>query len=102
MELITANTEEIKSVGETIPEVIDQIEVISTGSPFIEANTIASSLTEVKHIHIIPVFIKDNEPVISHCEFIETALGVAMDTYRGELILKPNVRLSLEGKLLRK
>ncbi len=94
MELITTNNGLIKTVGETIPEVLDQVEVISNGKPFIEANTIASTLTEVKHSHIIPVFIKDNEPVISHCEFIETTLGMAMDVFRGEVVLKPNVRLS--------
>ena len=93
MEVFTANNE-IKTVGETIPDVMQEIEIISSGKSFIEANTISSTLSEVKHQHIIPVFIKDNEPVISHCEFIETTLGVAMDIYRGEGILKPNIRLS--------
>ena len=93
--------EEIKTVGETIPEVIEEIEIVSSSKPFIEANTIASSLTEIKNGHIIPVFLKDNEPVISHAEFIETALGVTMDIFRGELVLKPNVRLShaIKGRI---
>ena len=97
----TIANEEIKTVGETIPEVIEEIEIISSGTSFIEANTIGSTLTEVKHGHIIPVFIKDNEPVISHCEFIETTLGVAMDIFRGEGILKPNIRLShpIKGRI---
>ena len=97
MEQLTAN-EEVKSVGESLPAVIDQIEIVSDGKAFIEANTIGSTLTEVKHGHIIPVWVKDNEPVISHAEFIETALGVTMDVFRGEGILKPNVRLSHEIK----
>jgi len=98
--LLTTN-EEIKTVGETLPEVLEDIEIISTSKPFIEANTIGSTLTEVKHSHIIPVFIKDNEPVISHCEFIETALGTVMDIFRGEGILKPNIRLShpIKGRI---
>ena len=97
----TIANEEIKTVGETIPEVMEEIEIISSGTSFIEANTIGSTLTEVKHGHIIPVFIKDNEPVISHCEFIETTLGVAMDIFRGEGILKPNIRLShpIKGRI---
>lgn len=98
--MLTTN-EEIKTVGETLPEVLEDIEIISTSKPFIEANTIGSTLTEVKHSHIIPVFIKDNEPVISHCEFIETALGTVMDIFRGEGILKPNIRLShpIKGRI---
>lgn len=90
-----------RTPGEEIPEIINEIEVTTVSSPFIEANTIASSLSEVKHNHIIPVFTKDNEPVISHAEFIETALGVTMDVYRGEGILKPNVRLShpIKGRI---
>ena len=89
---------EPKTAGEEIPEIINEIEVVSHSSPFIEANTIASTLSEIKRHHIIPVFIKDNEPVISHAEFIETALGVTMDVFRGEGILKPSVRLSQEIK----
>ncbi len=100
METIIAN-DDIKTAGEIIPEVVEEIEIISSGKSFIEANTIGSTLTEVKHGHIIPVFIKDNEPVISHCEFIETTLGVAMDIFRGEGILKPNIRLShpIKGRI---
>lgn len=93
MEQLTAN-DEIKTVGETLPAVIEEIEIVSTAKPFIEANTVESSLSEIKNCHIIPVFLKDNEPVISHAEFIETALGVTMDIFRGETVLKPSVRLS--------
>ena len=40
---------------------------------FIEANTIVSSVAEIKNNHIIPVFTKDNEAVINHTDFIEAA-----------------------------
>ena len=33
--------------------------------PFITANTV-ESLQEIKKHHIIPVFTKDNEPLVSH------------------------------------
>ena len=66
----------------------------STAKPFIEANTIELSLEEIRDNHIIPVFIKDNEPVISHVEFIEATLSVANEIYSMETILNPNVRLS--------
>lgn len=42
----------------------------STELPFIVANTSPMSMFELEHAHIIPVFVKDNEPVISHQDFI--------------------------------
>jgi hypothetical protein len=61
---------------------------------FIEANTIEMSFEEMKNEHIIPVFVKDNETLISHTEFIETAKRIAVDLFPGETILKPDIRLS--------
>lgn len=61
---------------------------------FIEANTIESSLPEIQNEHIIPVFIKDNEPVISSAEFIRSMQEVAKDFFHGEEILEPEIRLS--------
>lgn len=70
------------------------VETISTDKPFIQANTVESNLAELRDKHIIPVFIKDNEPVISHTDFIETTLDLVSEIYRSERILEPNVRLS--------
>ena len=66
----------------------------STDTPFIQANTIGCSLEEIKQEHIIPVFVKDNEPLISHDEFIDATLDIATDVYHGEMILKPSIRVS--------
>jgi hypothetical protein len=63
-------------------------------SSFIEANTIACSLEEIKSKHIIPVFVKDNEPLIAHDEFIDAASSITADVFHGERILKPNIRVS--------
>ena len=73
----------------------------STNKPFIEANTIENSLEEIKEKHIIPVFIKDNETVISHSDFIEATMQAAADIFNGETILKPAVRLShpIKGRI---
>jgi len=68
--------------------------VISTDKPFIQANTVQSSLDDIRNNHIIPVFIKDNEPVISHCDFVDVALQALKDTYADVTILEPNIRLS--------
>lgn len=66
----------------------------STDKPFIIANTIPATLEEIRNDHIIPVFIKDNETVISHTDFIEVVNEVVQDIYSHEVILKPNIRLS--------
>ena len=69
-------------------------EVVSSSKPFILGNTEESSLEEISQHHVIPVFVKDNEPLISHSEFIETASYLVKDIFNGEMILKPNVRVS--------
>ena len=61
---------------------------------FIEANTMQSSLEEVKNDHIIPVFIKDNNTLISHADFVETTMDVVEQYYPSETVLSPNIRLS--------
>jgi len=83
-------------------EQIERIEaLVSTGKPFIEANTVQSSLEEIRHKHIIPVYAKDNERLISIAEFVESCNDIVKDVYRGEQILQPNVRLShpIKGRI---
>jgi hypothetical protein len=73
---------------------------VSTDKPFIQANTQPFSLEEIKSKHIIPVF-KDNEPVISHADFIEVTMSVISDLFPSEMILIPNIRLShpIQGRI---
>lgn len=68
--------------------------VVSTAQPFIEANTIAATREEIQYRHIIPVYGKDNEPLISHAEFVESLETVVNHYYRSETILTPSIRLS--------
>lgn len=44
---------------------------------FIEANTQPMTLSEIRNQHIIPVFVKDNQPTISQADFIQVAMDVA-------------------------
>ncbi len=92
---------QVNTARKTTTEDFTEYEMVSTSKPFIEANTIESNLNEIKASHIIPVFIKDNEPVISQAEFIQSALEMVADVYHGETILKPNVRLShpIKGRI---
>jgi hypothetical protein len=79
-----------------------QVEITDTQErTFIAANTIPITLHEMKQRHIIPVFVKDNEPVISHAEFIEITSRAVNDYYIGEQILQPVIRLShpIKGRI---
>jgi len=61
---------------------------------FVTANTIPMAIEEMRNRHIIPVYAKDNEPLISHNDFIDVAESVVWDVFHGEYILKPIVRVS--------
>jgi Domain of unknown function, B. Theta Gene description (DUF3871) len=78
-----------------------EMEETSTVKPFIQANTIGVSLEEIKNEHIIPVYIKDNEVLMSHTDFIEAAMQIASDVFPEETVLKPNIRVShpIKGRI---
>jgi hypothetical protein len=65
-----------------------------SSQPFVVSNTLETSLDEMRNDHIIPVFTKDNETLISHVEFIENVQQIAAEVFHGETILKPVIRLS--------
>lgn len=85
------------------PETVRPPEIIEdeAGRTFITANTLPSSTTEMREKHIIPVFVKDNEPVISHVDFIEATASVVADIFSGETILTPVIRVShpIKGRI---
>jgi len=76
-------------------------ENVSSSRPFIEANTLEATLEEIREGHIIPVFIKDNEPVISHVDLIEAANSIVRQFYMDEEVLQPAIRLShpIKGRI---
>ncbi len=80
------------------PEEIIELESDRT---FINANTITGSLAEVQQQHIIPVFAKDNEPLISHGDFIQATQEITSQVFAGETILRPLIRLShpIKGRI---
>ena len=73
----------------------------SSSKAFIEANTIEIALEEIKENHIIPVFIKDNEPVISQADFIQAMYDSVQEIFPNETLLQPNTRLShpIKGRI---
>jgi hypothetical protein len=74
-------------------EIEEQV-IESSSSAFIGANTIEVNLQEIQRQHIIPVFSKDNEPLISHGDFIQTIYDVINHCFKGEDILSPSIRVS--------
>lgn len=60
-------------------------------SRFLEANTIAIDINEIRDKHIIPVFLKDNEPVISQVDFVEVVSEAAGHHFN--LPFKPETRI---------
>jgi hypothetical protein len=80
----------------TLPEVVrPSITLSETGErTFITANTVQVSLQEICNKHITPVFVRDNETVISHVDFIEATQQVVADTFWGERISSPVIRVS--------
>jgi len=68
--------------------------ITSTSRAFIEANTIESNMDEVRNKHIIPVYAKDNERLISIAEFIDACIEIVQENFSSEIILQPNIRLS--------
>jgi len=95
MELIRVNNKQ--------PVAVEEVPLIqeTSSAHFMTANTNVISLEELKEQHTIPVFAKDNESTISHQEFIETVSYVADHVFKGEVILKPAVRVShpIKGRI---
>lgn len=64
------------------------VATIAKSNPkFIEANTQEIELEELRQKHIIPVFVKDNQPTISQLDFIDVTTEIARS------VLDSNVRL---------
>ncbi len=85
---------ELLQVQPRLNDILHDVQEERPASPFIEANTIEATFEEIKSSHIIPVFIKDNEPLISHIDFIEMAIESATQIFNVEAILRPKIRLS--------
>jgi len=68
---------------------------------FIEANTVEMAFDEIESKHIIPVWLKDNERLISHTDFIKATTDVFNTVYPNQQILSPAIRVShpIKGRI---
>lgn len=73
----------------------------SNSTGFIEANTLPITLREIEQTNIIPVFAKDNEPTISHVDFIQATFETAQAYFNGTELLQPVIRVShpIKGRI---
>ncbi|MCB0700334.1 MAG: DUF3871 family protein, partial [Chitinophagaceae bacterium] len=96
MDILTDNNSPhgSKHIAAALQEVVNEIQVVPSNQHFIEANTVSATFNELKKGHIIPVFIKDNEPVISHTEFIQTTIKAVKAVFPTETVLSPVIRIS--------
>jgi len=67
---------------------------IGKGNLFLQANTEEIDICEIKDKHIIPVFLKDNEPAISQVEFVEAVGEAVKDAFGLRDVSFPSVRVS--------
>lgn len=63
-------------------------------SKFIEANTQEISLDEIRDRHIIPVYLKDNEPAISQVDFVEVVSEATRSHFGIPFTPDANIRVS--------
>lgn len=78
-----------------------EVEASTHDMRFIHGNSIDMSAEQLRLHHLIPVFTKDNERVISQFEFIETVMDVVKRVYPGERVLDPVIRVShpIKGRI---
>lgn len=70
-------------------------------SPFIEANTVETTMAELNKEHIIPVFAKDNEPLVSHQDFVLSVCQAFENAFPGLAYSNPEIRVShpIKGRI---
>lgn len=68
---------------------------------FITANTSVSTIRELKDKHLIPVFVKDNQPVISQADFVDLTGDIVKHIFPKEDIHQPLIRVShpIKGRI---
>lgn len=72
----------------------EQSSAIDDNKSFLNANTTAITMEDLKQKCIIPSFAKDNESTISHTHFLEAVLMTAQNVFSSESFLPASVRVS--------
>lgn len=67
--------------------------LLEEAPPFIIANTVSSTLDELRNEHIIPVFAKDNHPLVAQSQLVEL-MGDVLEGFNDFKIEAPQIRVS--------
>lgn len=91
----------VESSHQTSSVISAEADEKSASRHFIMGNTSPVDLHVLQHEHIIPVFVKDNEPLISQADFIMAMQEIVSDIYKGERISEPQIRIShpIKGRI---
>lgn len=88
----TATTNDLNAIAEDVQ--FEDINVTTAPSVnFLEANTSAISIEELTVNCVVPTW-ANQELTISHQDFINTVHDAACNVFSGELINKPEIRVS--------
>jgi len=81
-------------------QILNQQPALIEQKPFIEANTVPVTLQELTTEHIIPVFTKNNQPLISQAQFIDLTRDMLADL-NGTSLSMPEIRVShpIKGRI---
>ncbi|RLD22271.1 MAG: hypothetical protein DRI69_01675 [Bacteroidetes bacterium] len=74
-------------------QILNQQPALIDQKPFVEANTVPVSLQELTADHIIPVFTRNNQPLISQAQFIDLTRDMLTDL-NGSSFSLPEIRVS--------
>lgn len=66
----------------------------SSSNGFIVSNTVIVNEYDLRDHHIIPVWLKDNEPLISQADFVNATQEITHQLFKDETIFKPSIRVS--------
>ncbi len=92
MQLITTNYE-----TQPMIEIVEAEEI--QRNPFILGNTKEMDLQTLQDDYLVPVFSRDNNETISHCQLVHTIYDAIQTNFQGEQFLEPRIRVSHEMKL---
>jgi hypothetical protein len=82
-------------------QIEEVVGLASSGNHFIQANTVDVLLEDLKTNHIIPVFTKYNEPLISHADFICSVDDVVKEHFSRDITTDPAIKVShpIKGRI---
>ena len=80
--------------------ITEELSTPKNSSSFIEANTEIKSYRDIREIHNIPNFAKDNEQLISHTDFVDTVREAGEYCFRQNMVFIGSYQKCLKKHLI--